>query len=87
MNSNLLLGALYDYTIKERVTLNWSVQNSFVWNGSESRLHLLDEESEALQNPKEISILIKERALKGYGSFVSYYIFDTKARLLGYFVS
>lgn len=69
----LIVGALTDYIVCDRITLNWGSGSSpFVWSDSNTTLKMLTDESHLLLN--DISLKIKHRATIDYGLKVIYMI-------------
>ncbi|XP_043215584.1 GATOR complex protein MIOS-A-like isoform X2 [Amphibalanus amphitrite] len=60
-------GKLSDFTIFERITMNWSPGFSFIWSNGGRRLNLVSDESDTYDQLEDISVVMRDRALKGYG--------------------
>ncbi|CAH0752477.1 unnamed protein product [Bemisia tabaci] len=63
-----LTGVLTDYSVFERMTLNWSPCSHVVWTFGRRTLKMISEKDENVYSQlDDVSVLIKERALSGYG--------------------
>ncbi|XP_076029287.1 GATOR complex protein mio [Oratosquilla oratoria] len=60
-------GKLVDYTVHERITLNWSVMNDLLWTQGKNTLHYMDHNHEGNQHSYNISTDIMKRAQAKYG--------------------
>nr|XP_018911247.1 PREDICTED: WD repeat-containing protein mio isoform X2 [Bemisia tabaci] len=61
-------GVLTDYSVFERMTLNWSPCSHVVWTFGRRTLKMISEKDENVYSQlDDVSVLIKERALSGYG--------------------
>ncbi|XP_054286757.1 GATOR complex protein MIOS [Macrosteles quadrilineatus] len=62
-----LSGALTDYTVFERMTVNWSSGSHVVWTFGRRTLKLISDKDTIYDNFEDISTKIKYRATVGYG--------------------
>ena len=60
-----LSGKLSDFTIFERITMNWSPGFSFTWSNGGRRLNLVSDESDTYDQLEDISVVMRDRALRG----------------------
>ncbi|XP_014207535.2 GATOR complex protein MIOS-A [Copidosoma floridanum] len=58
---------LTDYTVNERITLNWSARSHLVWNHSSKTFKYICSSDKIYKDLGDISILTKKRAMAGYG--------------------
>ena len=58
-------GKLSDFTIFERITMNWSPGFSFIWSNGGRRLNLVSDESDTYDQLEDISVVMRDRALRG----------------------
>lgn len=63
----VLTGHLTDYTVFERITLNWSPSSHIVWTHGWRTLKTVCDKDPIYSNIDSEAILIKKRALSGYG--------------------
>ncbi|KAJ8676074.1 hypothetical protein QAD02_011860 [Eretmocerus hayati] len=68
---NRLLGmsqqGLTDYTVYERITLNWSTRSHLVWNHASKSFKYMHSNDNIYKSLDDISILTKSRAISDYG--------------------
>ncbi|RZF47041.1 hypothetical protein LSTR_LSTR012618 [Laodelphax striatellus] len=62
-----LNGAMVDYCVFERMTLNWATSSHLVWTYGRRTLKLLNEKHKVYDDLDDISGLMKRRAMNGYG--------------------
>ncbi|XP_039295830.1 GATOR complex protein MIOS-B [Nilaparvata lugens] len=62
-----LNGAIVDYCVFERMTLNWATSSHLVWTFGRRTLKLLNEKHKVYEDLDDISVMMKRRAMKGYG--------------------
>lgn len=60
-------GGIVDFTVFERITLNWLPTSRLIWNHGKKLLRYIDEDSDYYESLDDISVKIKQRALAGYG--------------------
>ncbi|XP_014229294.1 GATOR complex protein MIOS-B [Trichogramma pretiosum] len=58
---------LTDYTVYERITLNWSTRSHLVWNHASKSYKYICSNDNIYKGLNDISILLNRRALSGYG--------------------
>lgn len=63
----LFSGNLTDYTVFERITLNWSPSSHIVWTHGWRTLKTVCDKDPIYSDIDSEAILIKKRALSGYG--------------------
>ncbi|XKL63054.1 hypothetical protein PGB90_005418 [Kerria lacca] len=61
------LGAITDYTVFERMTLNWSPSTHIVWTYGRRHLKLISDHDKIYINVQDLSPKIKRRAIAEYG--------------------
>lgn len=62
---------LTDYTVYERITLNWSTRSHLVWNHASKCFKYICSNDNIYKPLRDISILTKSRALAEYGLLVN----------------
>lgn len=62
---------LTDYTVYERITLNWSTRSHLVWNHASKCFKYICSNDNTYRALDDISILTKNRAIAEYGLLVS----------------
>lgn len=62
-----LSGSITDYTVAERITLNWLPCSQLVWTHGRKSLKILSEKDSLYTSLNDISIKMKRRALSKYG--------------------
>ncbi|KRT82735.1 WD40 domain-containing protein, partial [Oryctes borbonicus] len=62
-----LAGHIVDYTVFDRITLNWTTNANLVWSCGRKTLKYITESSPLYDSLQDISQKIKLRACKGYG--------------------
>ena len=67
----LVAGAITDYTVFERMTLNWSPSTHIVWTYGRQHLKLISDHDKVYSNFQDLGPKIKRRALAEYGLKVS----------------
>ncbi|CAL4060750.1 unnamed protein product, partial [Meganyctiphanes norvegica] len=60
-------GKLIDYTVHERITLNWSVTSALVWTHGKKTLQHIDSQHPVYHYLDDIGTTIMKRALNKYG--------------------
>lgn len=60
-----------DYTVCERITLNWSARSCLMWNYAFKSFKYINKEDNIYKELNDISILTKRRAILEYGLLVS----------------
>ncbi|XP_046390377.1 GATOR complex protein MIOS-B [Ischnura elegans] len=60
-------GKISDYTVIERITLNWSPSSKLIWTYGRQTLRYMNETDPAYACLDDISVKIKERAMNDYG--------------------
>lgn len=60
-------GTLTDYSVFERMTLNWAPTSHIVWTYGRRTLKMINNKDPVYNNIGDISTKIKQRALAGYG--------------------
>lgn len=66
----VLLG-ITDYTVCERITLNWSARSCLMWNYAFKSFKYVHAEDNIYKKLDDISVLTKKRAMFEYGLLVS----------------
>lgn len=64
---------LTDYTVCERITLNWSTRSHLVWNHATKAFKYICSNDNIYKAIDDISILTKTRAMNEYGLIVNNY--------------
>jgi len=67
-------GRIHDYTVSERVTLNFSPSLHLVRSVGRRNLKMIDETSEMYKKLDDIAFIMKQRALSDYGLKVCFKI-------------
>ncbi|XP_065221938.1 GATOR2 complex protein MIOS-B [Planococcus citri] len=62
-----LVGAITDYTVFERMTLNWSPSTHIVWTYGRRHLKLISDQDRIYANIHDLTPKIKRRAIAEYG--------------------
>lgn len=62
-----LNGSIMDYTVFERMTLNWSSMSNVVWTCGQRTLKMVSDADDIYEQLGDISSAMKKRALRGYG--------------------
>ncbi|XP_075236939.1 GATOR complex protein mio isoform X2 [Lycorma delicatula] len=62
-----ITGAMVDYCVFERMTLNWSPSSHIVWTHGRRTLKLISHKDKVYSDIKDISTLIRRRAIGEYG--------------------
>jgi len=65
--ANSFTGTLTDYTVFERITLNWSPSSSVVWTYGWRTLKTISDADDIYGNIDPDAMLLRRRALAGYG--------------------
>lgn len=60
-----------DYTVSERITLNWSARSCLMWNCAFKSFKYIHSEDSVYKELDDISVLTKRRAMFEYGLLVS----------------
>ncbi|XP_037089925.1 GATOR complex protein MIOS-like [Pollicipes pollicipes] len=60
-------GKHIDFTIFERITMNWSPCFSFVWSNGGRKVNLVGDEDDIYDQLEDIALVMRDRALRGYG--------------------
>lgn len=70
-NYRISLPDIMDYTVYERITLNWSARSHIAWNHSSKCFKYICSSDQFYKTLGDISILSKSRALAEYGLMVN----------------
>lgn len=62
-----ITGVMVDYSVFERMTLNWSPSSHIVWTHGRKTLKLISDKDSIYSDIKDISSLIRKRAIADYG--------------------
>ncbi|KAK6624092.1 hypothetical protein RUM44_010950 [Polyplax serrata] len=62
-----LSGSITDYTVAERITLNWLPCSQLIWTYGRKSLKVLKENDKLYSSMNDISVKIKKRAISNYG--------------------
>lgn len=65
-----MFSGLTDYTVYERITLNWSTRSHLMWNHASKAFNYITCNDGIYKTLGDISILTKSRALTEYGLLV-----------------
>ncbi|XP_063974813.1 GATOR2 complex protein MIOS [Diachasmimorpha longicaudata] len=60
-------GVLSDYTVYERITINWSTRSHIAWNHASKAIKYLSSSDSIYRGFDDIAILVKKRAFTDYG--------------------
>lgn len=60
-------GAIMDYTVFDRITLNWAPNSNIAWTYGRKTMKYVGENASIHSELKDISYKIKQRALTNYG--------------------
>ncbi|XP_013772701.1 GATOR complex protein MIOS-like [Limulus polyphemus] len=60
-------GTIRDYTVFDRITLNWSPTSEIVWTHGKKLLQCIDHRDQQYKSLDDISVKMRRRALLGYG--------------------
>lgn len=69
---NQFLG-ITDYTVYERITINWSARSYIVWNHASKSFKYISSNDNVYKSFEDISILTKTRAQTEYGLLVCFW--------------
>ncbi|XP_077513332.1 GATOR complex protein mio isoform X1 [Amblyomma americanum] len=60
-------GSTIDYTVFDRITLNWSPPSELVWTQGRKLVHCWDDRDNSYELSGDIAVKMRKRALLGYG--------------------
>ncbi|XP_077554266.1 GATOR complex protein mio isoform X1 [Haemaphysalis longicornis] len=59
--------SVWDYTVCDRITLNWSPLSELVWTQGRKMAHCWDDRDNSYERSGDIAVKMRKRALLGYG--------------------